>query len=79
MAAHALTHSHDWIADTVSNLPELLTTDEVVRVLRTSRRNLYRWISIGKLSAVKSGLGGSARILVPRAAIAAFLRQMEAA
>lgn len=70
--------SNAWIDDTVAELPPLLTTDEAMRVLRTSRRNLYRWIAAGKLGAVRGGVGGSARVLVPRAAISEYLRSMEA-
>jgi len=69
--------SVSWIEDTVATLPALLTTDEAIGVLRTCRRNLYRKIAAGKLRAVKSGEGG--RVLIPRAAIADYLRAMEAA
>ena len=68
-----------WIDDVVASLPAVCTTDEAVSVLRCSRRCLYRWIAAGKIPAVKTGAGNSARVLIPRVAIADFLRQMEAA
>lgn len=68
-----------WIDDVVASLPVLCTTDEAASILRCSRRCLYRWIAAGRLSAVKGGVAASARVLIPRTAIAAFLRQMEAA
>jgi excisionase family DNA binding protein len=52
---------------------DLLTATEAATALRTSRRNLNRWIASGRLRAVKGGVGGSSRVLVPRAAIVEFL------
>lgn len=52
---------------------ELLTAAEAATALRTSRRNLNRWIASGRLRAVKGGVGGSSRVLVPRAAVVEFL------
>jgi excisionase family DNA binding protein len=65
-----------WIEDVIADLPELVTTDEARLALRMSRRHLYRQIAAGRLQAVRRGVGR--RVLLPRAAIAAYLRQMEA-
>lgn len=66
-----------WAGDALAGLPAMLTTDEAVGVLRTSRRNLYRWISAGKLRAVRSGAGGSSRVLIPRTSIAEYLSRLD--
>lgn len=76
--AHAGAEGPPWAADALGGLPAVLTTDEAIGVLRTSRRNLYRWIAAGKLRAVRHGVGGSARVLIPRAAIAAYLTELAA-
>ncbi len=70
--------SASWIADAVAGLPALCTTDEACSVLRCSRRHLYRLLSCGKLRAVKAGAGAS-RVLVPRAAVADYLRGLSEA
>lgn len=62
-----------------AGLPELLTAAEAADVLRTSRRNLARWVSTGRLRAVKGGAGGSSRVLIPRAAVVEFLAALEVA
>ena len=59
------------------SLPELLTAAEAAKALRTSRRNLNRWIASGRLQAVRGGAGGSSRVLVPKAAVAEFLAALE--
>jgi excisionase family DNA binding protein len=72
MTAHA-----DWIADAVSALRPLATVNETCAVLRTSTRNLRRMIATGRLRAVRSRVGGSSRVLVPRVEIETYLRSLE--
>lgn len=74
MASDSLIRT-DWIAETVASLPALLTVDEACTALRVGRRALYRWVSCGRLAAVKT----QRRVLVPRAAVEAYLRSLEAA
>lgn len=64
-----------WIADAIAELPALATTDEVARVLRFSKRHLYRQLATGRLHAVRAGVGSSVRI--PRRAVADYLASME--
>ena len=74
-----LVPSPAWVEEAKASLPALCTTDEAMRLLRTSRRTLYRWIAAGKIKAVKTGAGGSSRVHVPRAAIAEYLAGLEGA
>lgn len=66
----------DWVAAAVEGLPALITTEEAVEVLRTTRRNLYRWLADGKIASVKHGFGGSARVLIPKPALVKYLRSI---
>jgi len=68
----------DWIADAVAGLPPLSTARETAAVLRTSLRNLRRMIVDGRLHAVRARETGSSRVLIPRAAIERYLRDLEA-
>jgi excisionase family DNA binding protein len=68
-----------WVDAVLATLPPLLTTEEAREVLRTSRRNLYRWIATGRLHAVKTAAGTSGRVLVPKPSIEAYLRALEPA
>lgn len=65
-------------ANDVAGMPALLTADEAATALRTSRRNLHRWIAAGRLRAVRGGSGGSSRVLVPRESIKEFLASLNA-
>lgn len=66
----------NWVDDAVASLPPLVTVEELVTLLRTSRRQIYRLISDGRLSAVKQSEGGSSRNLVPRPAVAKYLHSL---
>jgi excisionase family DNA binding protein len=76
---HASVPHQTWVDAVLATLPPLLTTDEAREVLRTSRRNLYRWIATGRLHAVKTAAGTSGRVLVPRPSIEAYLRALDPA
>jgi excisionase family DNA binding protein len=52
-----------------SNVPEVLTVDEVARVLRISRGLAFAAVRDGTIPHIRVGR----RILVPRAALAALL------
>jgi len=67
-----------WIDDAVASLPPLVTVEELVTLLRTSRRQVYRLIASGRINAVKQSEGGSSRNLVPRAAVTNYLRSLRA-
>lgn len=69
----------DWVDAAVAGLPPLITTEEAVEVLRTTRRNLYRWLATGKIASVKHGFGGSSRVLIPKPALVKYLRSIAGA
>ncbi|MEO8905517.1 MAG: helix-turn-helix domain-containing protein [Polyangiaceae bacterium] len=66
-----------WVKEAVAGLPPLVTVEELVTLLRTSRRQVYRLISDGRLPSVKQSEGGSSRNLVPRASVEKYLRGLE--
>ncbi|HEX3852193.1 MAG TPA: helix-turn-helix domain-containing protein [Polyangiaceae bacterium] len=59
--------------DAVAGLAVFVTVEELVVLLRTSRRQIYRLISTGRLPAVKQSDGGSSRNLVPRVEVHKYL------
>jgi len=67
----------DWADETVAALPELATVPEVMRVLRASQSSLYRLMATGRIRSIRTS-GGSRR-LIPRSAIAEYLRRLEGA
>lgn len=69
---------HDWIGDVLASLPPLCTTAEAAKALRTSRRNLYRLTSAGRIRAVRREHAGSSRLLIPRTEIERYLRSLAA-
>jgi excisionase family DNA binding protein len=71
--------SKDWISETVSTLAPLCTASEAAALLRTSPRNLRRWVADGRITGVHHIEGGSSRVLVPRASIESYLRGLVSA
>jgi excisionase family DNA binding protein len=69
----------DWIQDIVGDLPRLATVTETAKTLRMSARNVRRLVARGQLAVVRTGVGGSSRVLVARAEIARFLLALEGA
>jgi excisionase family DNA binding protein len=67
-----------WIEDAIAALPALVTTDEAASALRMSKRTLARNLADGRIKSVRHGEGGAARRLIPRGALAAYLRSLEA-
>lgn len=67
----------DWIRDTVGQLPRLATVFEIAQTLRMSARNVHRLVARGRLLAVRTGMGGSSRVLVPRAELVRFLSTLQ--
>ena len=41
-----------------TELPELLTTAEVARMLRVAQSTVQRWVQLGQLSAIRLPSGG---------------------
>ena len=76
MSAKGIHSDSDWVTETVAALPPLATVQEVCAVLRTSRRNLYRLLSSGKLNAVRPSEAGSSPHLIPRAEVARYLQSL---
>ncbi|HEY4158686.1 MAG TPA: helix-turn-helix domain-containing protein, partial [Polyangiaceae bacterium] len=64
-----------WIADSLKDTSALLTTEELVVVLRMSRRQLYRLFADGRLKTVQHAEGG--RNLVARTEVARYLGSLE--
>ena len=71
--------SNDWIAEAVAPLPAIAMPGEVCKVLRITRRHLYRLIESGRLQAVKPPGSKKARLKIPRSAVAEYLRGLELA
>jgi len=69
----------DWADQLVADLPTLATATEAVEVLRCSKRTLYRLVSAGHMHAIRHATGGSARLLIPRAELARYLRSLDLA
>lgn len=60
----------------VSGLPTLCTVTEAATALRTTSRNIKRWIARGSLAGLRVVPGeGSSRVLIPRDSIQALLAQ----
>jgi len=66
--------NESWIGEAVASLPPLATAKETAAVLRTTPRNLRRHVIAGRITSVRAELGGSSRVLFPRAEVARFLR-----
>ncbi len=67
----------DWVDEIVAPLQAILTTEETMTVLRCSRRSVTRLIASGRLRSVRQS--GGSRNLIPRSAIAEYLRGLEGA
>jgi excisionase family DNA binding protein len=65
-----------WIVEMLEGLPPLLTTAEATTVLRMSRRHLYRLVAAGRLFRIRPNGSGSARLLIPRESVEAYLRSL---
>jgi excisionase family DNA binding protein len=62
----------DWADDAVADLPSLCTSGEAAKFLRVSVRQLYRYLSVGKLLSLQHNKGG--QVLIPRGELAKYLR-----
>lgn len=69
----------DWVDETLADYPKLLTSDEVIAILRTTQRNFYRHVASGRIRTVRSATAGSSRHLVPKSELARFLRSLQVA
>jgi excisionase family DNA binding protein len=67
----------DWITEALSDLPKILTAEEAVGALRTTRRNLSRLVASGRIHAVRPAEAGRSRLLIPRSSVEHFLRSLE--
>lgn len=66
----------DWIDETLAGYPPLLTVQEAMGVIRTSRRNFSRLLADGRIKSVRAAEGGSSRHLIPRSELARYLRAL---
>ena len=67
----------DWADEIVEPLPSLVTMEETMGLLRCSRRSVTRLIASERLQAVRQSGGG--RQLIPRSALAQYLRSLKGA
>ena len=63
----------DWADDAVAELPALCTSGEAAKFLRVSVRQLYRYLSVGKLLSLQHDKGG--QVLIPRGELVKYLRE----
>lgn len=66
----------DWVDEALATAPPLLTVLEAAVLLRMSRRQFYRLLSVGRIKAFRSTESGSSRNLVPKTEIARYLRTL---
>lgn len=67
----------DWVEAALEGLPPLVKTKEAAKALRTTPRTLYRWIALGRIATVKRPGGDASALLIPKAALATYLRSLE--
>lgn len=67
-----------WIAESVADLPMMLTLSETAQFLRVSERQVYRLAEAGKLVMVSKG-GEKSRRLVPKSSVTEYLKSLEVA
>jgi excisionase family DNA binding protein len=60
-------------ANITDALPAILTVDEAAAFLRISRRTLGKLLAAKRIRTVRYTSGGSARVLIRRAALTAFV------
>lgn len=71
--------NEDWVEAAVAGLPAILTAQEAAKVLRTTKRTIYRWCAMGRIASVKRPGGEQAAVLIPKPALVAYLRSLEVA
>ncbi len=70
--------NEDWVAEALAGLPALLTVQEAMPVIRTSRRQFYRLVASGKIHAIKATEAQPGRLLIPRGSLEKYLRSLDA-
>ena len=60
-------------ANITAELPAILTVDEAAEFLRISRRTLGKLLAAKRIKPVRYATGGSARVLIPKAALTEFI------
>ena len=71
----SLVSIEDLAADAVSGLPGLVTGTDAARLLNVTRRTLRRWISKGRIRAMRTDEGGQSKLLVPRGELKRFIAE----
>lgn len=66
-----------WINEAIAPLPPIANVDEVCAALRLSRTTVRRLISSGAIRTVRTHEARSARVLIPREAVGAYLGTLE--
>ncbi|MES1178963.1 MAG: helix-turn-helix domain-containing protein [Myxococcales bacterium] len=64
-----------WVEETIAPLPPVATIKETATALRCSRRSIDRLVASGRLHSVRQ----EGRRLIPRSAVAEYLRSLESA
>lgn len=63
-----------YVADMVGGLPPVVHVEQACERLGIGQRELYRRVARGDLVAIRAVHTGSARLLIPRAALADYFR-----
>ncbi len=77
MSTQKSTNAPEWVTETLSGLPDLLTVAEVCATLRCAPRTVYRYIDRGRLKGVRPQESGSSKLLIPRGSVGKFLTSLE--
>ncbi len=65
-----------WLNKEESRLDELITAEEVMKILKISRATLNRWVKAGKIRALKLGEGKKGAIRFKKEDIENFINQV---
>lgn len=66
-----------WIAAAIEPLPPIATIAEVCKALRVSDSTVRRLVALGYIRTIRTREAGSARVLFPREAVAAYLATLD--
>lgn len=68
-------HLDSDVKNALRDLPSLLSRRQAARLLGVSEHTISRWVSCGRLHAVKTHPSRQGRVRIPKAAIQRFLME----